>query len=73
MHRESKISVGSIVFSLNLSDVMWKPTTGFQNNDWVFTDLDSPNDSTQRIAEYAFLLGAKMKLAQHFLTIKSFI
>ena len=26
MHRESKISVGSIVFQLNFSDVMWKPT-----------------------------------------------
>ena len=26
MHRESKISVGSIVFSLNFFDVMWKPT-----------------------------------------------
>ena len=26
MHRESKISVGSIVFCLNFSDVKWKPT-----------------------------------------------
>ena len=26
MHRESKMSVGSIAFRLNFSDIMWKPT-----------------------------------------------
>ena len=32
MHGESKISVGSIVFSFNFCDVMWKPASSETHN-----------------------------------------
>ena len=36
MHCESKIPVGSIVFSLNFSDVVWKPTIVFSRRRFEF-------------------------------------
>ena len=42
MHRESKISVGSIFFCLNFSDIMWKLTTGCTNAKTFFKQCRHP-------------------------------
>ena len=62
MHRESKISLGSIVFCLNFSDVMWKPTIS----------LSEMNISSKLCSMYPSSLVSLVSRSGHVLLFLSF-